>query len=375
MFDVLRILDANANRAREALRVMEEAARFVLNDADLTESLKHLRHDLVTLLLRFDTLPFWRDVKGDVGTDLTTPREAAREGVADVASAAGARLSEALRVMEEYGKVVDPAFAAGVERLRYRGYELDQRLNARLSGGRARGWRLCLLLTEAFCVNGWRATLEAALRGGADCVQVREKDMADAALLARVREIVAICRGFTLGAEGRHGATVIVNDRPDIALLAGADGVHLGQDDLPCRKARKLVGRRLLIGVSTSRIEEARRALEDGADYCGVGPMFPTTTKHKEHLAGPAYLREYLAWDRLPGLAIGGITPSHVATLVDVAASVDKAGCTSWGVAVSSAICGADDAEAATRAIRRGLECDRTSSGRVQSGAEYAGHG
>ncbi|MCL4210116.1 MAG: hypothetical protein KJZ68_05595, partial [Phycisphaerales bacterium] len=111
MFDVLRILDANANRAREALRVMEEAARFVLNDADLTESLKHLRHDLVTLLLRFDTLPFWRDVKGDVGTDLTTPREAAREGVADVASAAGARLSEALRVMEEYGKVVDPAFA------------------------------------------------------------------------------------------------------------------------------------------------------------------------------------------------------------------------------------------------------------------------
>lgn len=375
MADVLRILDANANRAREALRVMEEAARFVLNDADLTESLKHLRHDLVTLLLRFDTLPFWRDVKGDVGTDVTTPREATREGVADVASAAGARLSEALRVMEEYGKVVDPAFASGVERLRYRGYELEQRLNARLSGGRAPSWRLCVLLSEALCVTGWRATLEATLRGGADCVQVREKDMADAALLSRVREVVAICRGLAPGGADQRGATVIVNDRPDIALLADADGVHLGQDDLPCREARKLVGRRLLIGVSTSRIEEARRAHEEGADYCGVGPMFPTTTKHKEHLAGPAYLREYLAWGRLPGLAIGGITPSNVATLADAAAGVDSADCGSWGVAVSSAICGANDPEAATRAIRRGLERDRTSSGRVQSGAEYAGHG
>lgn len=374
MADVLRILDANANRAREALRVMEEAARFGLEDPALTEALKHLRHDLVTALLRFDSLPFWRDVKRDVGTDLSASREMTRHSVADVAAAAGARLSEALRALEEYGKVVDPAFAAGIERLRYRGYELDQQLRVRLSGGRASQWRLMLLLTESLCARGWRETLRDAIAGGVDCVQVREKSMTDAALLARVREVIDLCRRSSDVGSGERGVAVIVNDRPDIALLAGADGVHLGQDDLPCREVRRMAGARLLIGVSTSRLEEARQALDDGADYCGAGPMFPTSTKHKDRIVGPGYLSEVLAWGKLPVLAIGGISASNVSQLAETAGKPASQWQASWGVAVSSAICSAPDAAAAARAILSGMMSTGPTPERLQACAKGTGH-
>lgn len=334
MSSVLRIIDANANRAREALRVMEEAARFHLDDRELTEGLKSLRHDFARAMSRLDGIEFHRDTAGDVGTTITTESEQRRASIADVAIASGKRLSEALRAIEEYGKTIDPEFAALVQSLRYRGYELERRLHLRLAASHPRQWTLCLLLTESLCARPWRDVLGAALDGGVDCVQVREKTLDDRVLLARTVEIVSVC--------GKRGAAVIVNDRPDVALLAGADGVHLGQTDLPSARVRELAGRRLVIGVSTSTLDEAKRALDEGADYCGVGPMFPTATKKKDRIAGPAYLREFIDWGRLPHLAIGGIDASNVDELVSV-------GCR--GVAVSAAVCGASDPAAATRAL------------------------
>src|SRR5690242_7661548 len=120
----LRLLDANANRAREALRTMEDAARFLLDDAPLAEGLKHLRHDLAQALKPLAQLEYHRDTPGDVGTQITTASEGVRGGAADVALAAGKRLSEALRVMEEYAKTLPsgPAIGAQLEQLRYRGY-------------------------------------------------------------------------------------------------------------------------------------------------------------------------------------------------------------------------------------------------------------
>lgn len=326
MSDARRILDANANRAREALRVMEEAARFILDDGILAGDLKALRHDLATALATLPDLPLHRDTPGDVGTAITTDAEQTRASVADVAAAAGKRLSEALRSIEEYAKVLPSTDLAGqIEALRYRGYELERRLDAMLRPGRPQQWRLCLLLTGSLCGLDWRDTLRQSLDAGADCVQVREKGMEAGTLLARAIEVVAMCRGR---------ASVIVNDRPDIALLAGADGVHLGQTDLPAAEVRKLVGRQLLIGVSTSKLDEAKQAKRDGADYCGVGPMFPTTTKHKDVIVGPGYLREYTAWNGLPHLAIGGITPDNAPRLVEAGAR---------GLAISSCVCASDE--------------------------------
>jgi len=339
---VLRILDANANRAREALRVMEDAARFILDDADLSKQLKQLRHDLAGALSDIRGLSAWRDTPGDVGTTITTAREMDRAGVADTAAAAGKRLSEALRSLEEFGKTLGDAacgLAASIESLRYRGYALEQQRNTALGSGAAKQWRLCVLISESLCPEGdWLRVATAAIQGGADCIQLREKDLDAGELLARTRQLVALCRPNNVG--------VIVNDRPDVALLAGADGVHLGQTDLPCAEARRLVGKQLLIGVSTSSLDQAKQAKHDGADYCGVGPMFPTPTKHQPVIAGPAYLKEYLAWNRLPHLAIGGISLKNIQELTDVGVQ---------GVAICSAICTAADPTAAIRNILEGM--------------------
>ena len=350
---VHRLLDVNANRAREALRVMEDAARFLLDDAALCGDLKRLRHDLAGTLRPVAGLDASRDTLGDVGTAITTPAEATRASVADVAVAAGKRLSEALRSLEEFAKVLPPPAAEGgappaaqLEALRYRGYTLEQRLNAALRHGRARQWRLCLLLTGSLCVLPWREVLDRALAAGVDCVQLREKSLDDAELLNRARYVADRCHA---GIGDYPPATCIVNDRPDVALLAGADGVHLGQTDLPPAAVCRLAGRQLIVGVSTSNLAEAHAARAAGADYVGLGPMFPTTTKHKPVLAGPAYLRDFLSDGQLrelPHLAIGGITPESLPPLVDAGVR---------GIAVSSAVCGSKAPEAVCERFARSL--------------------
>ena len=334
---VYRILDANANRAREAMRVMEEAARFILDHDALTRDIKALRHDLAAALVGLP-LDANRDTPGDVGTAVSTTSEMHRESAAHVAQAAGKRLSEALRAIEEYAKTLytpvgTPSVAACIEQLRYRGYDIEQRLNTAMIGSSARQHRLCVLITQSLCKKRrWSDVLSACVDNGADCIQLREKELDAGPLLELAALTVAICRPA--------GVTVIVNDRPDVALAAGADGVHLGQSDLPCIEVRKLVGRQLLVGVSTSKLAEAQQAMADGADYCGVGPMFPTSTKHKDVIVGADYLREFIAWGKLPHLAIGGITPENLPALVDAGVR---------GIAVSSAVCASENPGEAVR--------------------------
>lgn len=341
-----RIIDANANRTREALRVLEETARFILEDPALSEQLKAMRHDFAQALPDSQALIAHRDTPGDVGTQISTDAEQSRRGLPDVVAAAGSRLSEALRVIEEYSKLADlgPGFAQlaqTAERVRYQGYEVTQKLMLQLGLGNAPQWRLCLLLTQSLCETPWRSVLQHAVKNGVDCIQVREKDMEAGPLLGHIREVIELVAGRV---------DVIVNDRPDLAMLAGAQGVHLGQTDLGPADVRKLLGDQMIIGVSTSNPDQAKQANADGADYCGVGPMFPTTTKHKPTIAGVDYLRDYLAWDGLPHLAIGGITPDNMDELVE-------AGC--QGVAVSSAICSAKDPGEAAARIASAIDSEK----------------
>jgi thiamine-phosphate pyrophosphorylase len=166
-------------------------------------------------------------------------------------------------------------------------------------------------------------------------VQVREKEMPARALLARVREVIALARPA--------GVPVVVNDRADIAVAAGADGVHLGTEDLPLMEARRLAGTGLLLGASTHDLGEASAAVEAGADLCGVGAMFSTALKPDRAPSGPAYLRSFIErFPRTPHLAIGGITPANIGELAAAGAR---------GVAVSAAICGARDPGAMASAL------------------------
>jgi len=344
--DARRILDAGSNRAREALRVMEDAARFALDDRDLTERLKRLRHDLRSALAALPggelACAAHRDAAEDVGTSVSTAGERTRASLREVAIAAGKRLGESLRSLEEVCKTMDPAVGARIESLRYRAYDAERALTLGMGAAPAgfNGWRCCVLLTESLCALPWLEVARRAIDGGADCVQLREKDLPDRELLARARELVALSRGR---------ADVVVNDRPDIALLAGARGAHLGREDMSIADARRLAGGDLLLGVSTANIEDARRALREGADICGVGPMFHSPTKPRERLAGPAYLRQYLAHapPMPPALAISGVTPERIAQLREAA------GGRRFGAAVCGFVCA--DADPAQR-VREILE-------------------
>ncbi len=351
---MLRLVDANLNRASEAMRTLEDLARFLLNDVSVSGSCKECRH---TLRAVADTIwpgqrwSWHRDTPGDVGTHVSTPSEGIRSSGADLAAAAGRRAAEAMRTLEEAAKLDSSSGAADLESLRYRLYELTAAVQRRLGAGVAMQWPVCLLLTESICTRPWQEVLEASLDAGVTCVQVREKALDDASLLRRVRLVVSLA--------GNVGGTVIVNDRVDIALTADAHGAHLGQGDLPVAQARRLSGRRIMLGVSTHSASEAAHALESGADYVGIGPVYTTTTKPTLIAAGLEVVRETLPIiGELPHLAIGGITHTRVDELC---------GAGVCGVAVGEAICGALDPHAAAADIVRAVQAK--TSGAVASGA------
>jgi thiamine-phosphate pyrophosphorylase len=337
---VLRLLDANANRAREALRVLEDYSRFVLNDQDTSAKLKSLRHTLAEVMGPLGAQAILhRDTPGDVGVANKTAAEQRREDLAHVITAAGKRLGEALRSIEEFLKTQTPADAARVEAMRYAFYDIEQRLARTLRPtDRFAHVRLYVLVTEKLCQRPWLEAAEEALRGGADCLQLREKELDAGELLRRARQLVALCR--------KYGTLCILNDRPDVAILADVDGVHVGQEDLPAVEARKLIGPEKILGVSTHRIEQARQAVLDGADYVGIGPFFRSSTKPRDFIAGPEYARQAAAEIKIPAIAIAGITAGNVD---EVLATGIQA------VAVSSAVIGAADVRGAAEGLKRKL--------------------
>ncbi len=337
---VRRLFDANANRAREALRVLEDYARFVLNHEPLSAELKDLRHRLTAAVgPHLPAAILHRDTPGDVGTAITTAAERHRSDLADVVTAAGKRLGEAVRSLEEYAKTFDPAAAADLEAIRYRFYAVEQRLARTLRpAGRFAAVRLYVLITESACRHPWEATAEQAILGGADALQLREKGLDGGELLARARRVVALCR--------RHDVLAIINDRPDVALLSGADGVHLGQDDLPAADVRALLGPAKVVGVSTHELAHAERAVADGADYVGVGPVFRSGTKPRDLSPGLPYAAAVAARVTIPAVAIAGITAANVGQVLATGVRA---------VAVTAAVTGADDPRAAAAGLKARL--------------------
>ena len=339
--DAARIVDVNLNRARESFRVLDDYARFVLNDAFLTARFKQLRHRLAEAgaALPQHLLLGSRDTRADVGTGLTGGGEYARPSAARVAAINAKRLQESLRSLEEFGKVLSVPFAKAAEAIRYEAYSLEQSLvRGSTVAERLQSARLYVLLTGSQCEAALDWTIAEAASGGATIFQMREKDLSDRELLDRARRM----RGWTRKAN----ALFIVNDRPDIAELSEADGVHLGQDDLSVAAARKIVGPQALIGVSTHTVDQVRAAILDGADYLGIGPTFPSTTKDFPELAGLDFIRRAAAETSWPAFALGGITPANVHEVVASGAR---------RIAVSAAIARAGDPAAVARAFRQAL--------------------
>ena len=340
-FDAARVLDASANRCREALRVLEDHCRFIGNDALLSRQLKEMRHDLAGLMGSFPErlLLGARDTLHDVGTTISTVQERERSSATDVVRANAKRLQESLRTLEEFSKIFSPELGTAFEKLRYQSYTIERAL---LLGTHAREQlaeaRLYVLVTEELCRASLFGTVAEAMAGGAQVIQLREKYRPDGELLKLAREI----RGMTRKA----GVLFIVNDRPDIARLAEADGVHLGQDDMPLREARRIVGADSLIGISTHNLDQVRRAVLEGASYLGLGPTFPSRTKTFEEFPGLEFVAQALAETSLPAFALGGVNLETLPALKAI-------GCRR--VAVSHAVCAAEDPRQVAALMRSAL--------------------
>jgi len=308
---LLRIIDANLNRASEALRVAEDVCRFHWGLRGFSEELKRLRHAVLAAgcpdAAERARLLEARDASGDVGREIASPTEAV--SAETLAFRNIERAKEALRALEEALRIVRKEAASAIESARYRLYEVEKGLSVFQRGGalknRLERVHICLLATTAMARQPLEAVVRDAVAAGVGMVQLREKESGDRRLLDLARSL----RELTASA----GALLIVNDRPDIASLAAADGVHVGQEDLSVAEARRIVGPEALVGVSTHSVEQALAAQRDGADYVGAGPVFATTTKDAGPLLGLEGLRRVMDTIDVPVFAIGGITAANAA--------------------------------------------------------------
>ena len=181
--------------------------------------------------------------------------------------------------------------------------------------------------------------VEDALRGGATCVQLREKQLSKEQFLEEAKALLALCR--------RYGAPLIINDRLDVALESGADGVHVGIGDAPVAEIRQQAGPDFIIGATAKTVDQARAAEAAGADYLGVGAVFPSPTKQNAIRITAEQFQEICASVSIPAVAIGGITLENASSL---------RGCGADGIAVVSALFGAPDIARAAGALRAQAE-------------------
>lgn len=336
--DVYRIIDANINRASEALRVLEDWARYSKDDLKISEKLKQIRHSINSLLLTHSGLVMSRESVSDVGRDIENNSK--RKSVRDIIRANCKRLEEALRVLSEYGQLVDLNIKM-LEENRYEIYTIEKELLKDEKLLRLQNAKLYLVTNRDNLVpdKDFLSVIEKSIEGGVDIIQLREKNENETGILKLAKEIKQMISGSE--------ALFIINDRVDLALACDADGVHLGQDDFPVSEARKIIPEGFIIGLSTHSPEQGKIALNTGADYFGVGPVFPTPTKPDYKAAG----LEYVSWAKdnlknIPWFAIGGIDEGNINKVISAGAE---------RIAVVRAIMNSKDPKAVTENLKEKL--------------------
>lgn len=340
---VERIIDANLDRAREGLRVLEDMARFALDDANISGRLKDMRHRLVLKDMASDLLTA-RDAGGDTAAFLNTQEESARPDLFSVLEANAKRTQESLRVLEEMGKLLPQTVP--FKELRFALYDVEKEMASRLlRREKAAGIKGLYVIIDGQALRG-RTEMEvarAAIAGGGRVIQLRDKVREKGLLLPLAVALRELC--------ARAGVIFLINDHLDLALAAGADGVHVGQKDLPVNVARRQLPVDAIVGCSTNNPDEARRAVEQGADYVAVGALFPTSSKADIRPANLQVLAAVRQAVTLPIVGIGGINAGNAASAM--AAGADA-------VAVISAVCSASDPESAARALAKIVSDTRT---------------
>jgi len=337
----LRIIDANLNRIGEGLRFLENLTRLLLNDATLTQQLKTMRHELVTTdWPSYQQLLQSRDAECDVGINIKTLKQKKPRDLPTTVVANARRVQESLRTIEELAKLSDTTPKLDPEKFqqaRFNLYTIEQKLLSKL----LRQDKIehlpglyAIIDTQALKDRGHIEVAEQAIQGGAKTIQLRDKLGSKRELLPIAQKLKNLC--------AEQDVLFIVNDYLDLALATDADGLHLGQDDLPVKAARQLLPVGKILGCSTHSVDEATTAESEGADYIAVGSIYPTQSKETVKVIGLDGLRQVKQAVTLPIVAIGGINKDNAAEVI--AAGADS-------VAIISAILQAESPEEAARQI------------------------
>ncbi len=342
--NTLRIIDASLNRIGEGLRVLEEYARFSLNDTSLTQQLKNLRHRLVRVDSKLQKqLLQGRDSSGDVGVDMEVPDENKQRDVSGTIAANARRVQESLRVMEEIARDPDLALESNsYKQARFELYTIEQELFSRmLRQDKLKRLAGLYVIIDVSFLKGRSLTEVAtqAIRGGATTIQLRDKERRRREFFDAAMELKKVC--------ARHDVLFIINDSLEVALASDADGLHVGQDDLPVAVARRLLPIDKILGCSARTLDEAAKARSEGADYLGVGAIYPTTTKDGAVATGTEIIKEIKKAVDLPLVAIGGINKNNLKDVMQAGADA---------AAVISAVMGAADVAKATRQLVKIIE-------------------
>ena len=338
---MLRIVDANLDRIGEGLRLLEDVARFLLNDNNLTQQLKTMRHELLRGDWSFhQQLIRSRDAESDVGTNIEAQGEEKQRKLPVTVMANARRVQESLRVLEELAKIPDAMLELNPDRFkqaRFALYSIEQNLLSKIQRrDKTKHVSGLYFILDCAALKGHSPVKVAsqAIQGGAKIIQFQDKISNKRELLTTAQQLKELC--------AEHNVLFILSDYPDVAQAADADGLHLVQDDLPIKVARKLLPIDKILGSSVGTVEEALAAESDGADYITVSAIYPSSAKEKETVVGLDRLREIRGAVTLPLVATGGIS-------LDNAADVIAAGADS--VAITGAEYEANNIEKTARKI------------------------
>ncbi len=335
--NVAQLIDANLDRAREGLRAIEDWCRFGLKEKEKVITIKNWRH-----LLSQQHLEIYkraRSASNDKGAGLNHPAQEMRDNPKEIVAANFGRVQEALRVIEEFSRLSNPDLSKLSSEIRYLAYDLELNIikscdfNSRVN--KIKSCKICLITKPHKEIA---EIVLSAINAGVKMIQYRCKTGSDIENLAIAKELSLICK--------TNKSLLIINDRLDIALASDADGVHLGQEDIPVSDARKIIGDEKLIGLSTHSIEQVQIAQEQSCDYIGLGPIYPTNSKIISKSIGTDFLNQLQKTNNIPLFAIGGINKDNISEVVKAGAK---------RVAVINAIMAADDSYLASKELMEQL--------------------